>query len=124
MDGREYKKACRRKGRLSFVCKYLFLFIDNHAYVSPFIKTFFHNKLYLKFRYKLSTVCCTLMSYAFVWPIISVFFIASEQVSDMLEKISYPTEILKSHFLDQYYSQVNQDILSSFSFCIYKYFYG
>lgn len=30
---------------------------------------------------------------------------AEEKVSDMLEKISYPTEILKSHFLDQYYSQ-------------------
>lgn len=76
----------------------------------------------------------TLMSYAFVWLIfytnafvwlrISVCFIASEQVSDMLEKISYPTEILKSHFLDQYYSQVNQDLLSSFIFGIYKYFYG
>lgn len=67
-------------------------------------------------------VYSTLMSYAFVWLIIIVCFIASEQVSDMLEKISYRTEILKSHFLDQYYSQVNQDLLSSFIFGIYKYF--
>ena len=29
------------------------------------------------------------------------------QISDMLEKISYPTEILKSHFLDQYYAEVS-----------------
>nr|XP_022287833.1 endothelin-converting enzyme homolog isoform X1 [Crassostrea virginica] len=30
---------------------------------------------------------------------------AEEKISDMLEKISYPTEILKSHFLDQYYAE-------------------
>ncbi|XP_048744475.2 endothelin-converting enzyme homolog isoform X2 [Ostrea edulis] len=40
-----------------------------------------------------------------IWMDASTRSHAEEKLSDMLEKISYPNEILKSHFLDQYYKE-------------------